>query len=171
MCKIFYKLTTTSIADFAAIDLPAQDEYVLRRLTKSDNKDRQLTSKQPRVPRPLVNATTRRTLCADAAVSSSIRSALVVVNKSLLGPQHPWSAMSSCDPSALLMAYCHQVAAPSTFKSTPARHVAIPLPRSVNVRSFSHSRQILQDDDPLNLLSYNPPVAFLLPSLVHRIPI
>ena len=38
MCKTFYKLTTTSIADFAAIDLPAQDEYVLRRLTKSNTK-------------------------------------------------------------------------------------------------------------------------------------
>ena len=56
------------------------------------------------------------------------------------------------------MAYCHQVAAPSTFKSTPAHHVAILLPRSVNVRPFSHSRQVLQDDNPLNLLSYNPPV-------------
>lgn len=32
--------------------------------------EQRLTSNQPRVPRPLVNATTRRTHCADAAVSS-----------------------------------------------------------------------------------------------------
>ena len=133
--------------------------------------DRQLTSKQPRVPRPLVNATTRRTLCADVAVSSSTRSALVVVNKSLLALQYPGIAMPSRDPSALLMAYRHQVAAPSTFKSTPAHHVAIPLPRSVNVRPFSHPRQFLQDHQfRINLFSYNPPVAFLLPSLVHEAP-